>query len=247
MEFNLAEKLAIVKVIDEIIFADGKADTSEIIYLGELMQTLKFDFEFVQEARKVNNVQGLGILQSMGIRKKQILAQILQKMASADGEISVEEVEALVTIFNSVGIKIEDPEDQKQYDFDVSDIYFESSDHIRYEYGQYKSGPYGGARRAIRVEPHIEGKRGYSVTTYNLDNVHPAWGNNIQMAPKQMEIISSELNKTEMRGYDADPRTFGDPSGEFSNYGITIFHPNHEIEKIILHMHDREVDIEYVK
>lgn len=246
MEFNLAEKLAIVKAIDEVVLADGKIAEGEIAYLGQLMQVLDFDFDFVEQARKFNNRQAISILQTMSEQKKQSLAIMMHEMANADGEIDDAEMNVLVAVFLGAGIKLGENNDEPA-EFDVSDIYFESSDHIRYENGQHKSGPHGGAKRAIKVEPNIEGKAGYSVTTYNLDGVHPLWGNNIQMAPKQMEIISKASDKTVLRGYGADPRAMGDPAGEYSNYGISIYHPNNDIEKIILHMHDRNVDIEYLK
>lgn len=37
---------------------------------------------------------------------------------------------------------------------------------------------------------------------------------------------------------------YGNP---YSGYGITVFHNQGKIEKIILHMHDRNLDIEYLK
>lgn len=246
MEFNLAEKLAIVKAIDEVILADGRIDKGEIVYLGQLMEVLGFDFDFVEQARKFNNRQAISVLQEMTEQKKQSLAIMLHEMANADGEIDDEEKKVLVAVFLAAGINL-GGNNQEIAEFDVSDIYFESSDHIRYENGQHKSGPHGGAKRAIKVEPHIEGKAGYSVTTYNLDGVHPVWGNNVQMAPKQMKIVSSEQNKTTLRGYGSDSRAMGEQAGEYSNYGISVFHLNNEIEKIILHMHDRNVDIEYLK
>jgi uncharacterized tellurite resistance protein B-like protein len=246
MEFNLAEKLAIVKAVDEIILADGRIDKGEIAYLGQLMQVLDFDFDFVEQARKFNNRQAISVLQQMSEQKKQSLAIMLHEMANADGEIDDSEMNVLAAVFLAAGINL-GGENEETTEFDVSDIYFESSDHLRYENGEHKSGPHGGAKRAIKVEPNIEGKSGYSVTTYNLDGVHPVWGNNVQMAPKQMKIISSDQHKTTLRGYGADPRAMGDQAGEYSNYGISIFHPNNEIEKIILHMHDRNVDIEYLQ
>lgn len=246
MNFNLAEKLAIVKAIDEVILADGKIAVGEIAYLEQLMNILEFDYEFVEQARKFNNSQAVAVLQAMSTQKKQALTVMLNQMTTADGEIDDEELNVMVAIFLSAGIPITGDFNENNK-FDVSDIYFESSDHLRYENGQHKSGPHGGARRAIKVEPHIEGKAGYSVTIYNLDGLHPVWGSNVQMAPKQMKIESEDSNKTVLRGYGADPRMFGDPAGEYSNYGISIFHPNNEIEKIILHMHDRSVDIEYLK
>lgn len=246
MDFNLAEKLAIVKAIDEVIVADGRIDKGEIAYLRQLMNVLDFDFDFVEHSRRFNSRQATVVLKSMTELKKQSLGIMLQEMAMADGEIDDAELNFLASFFLGIGINLGGG-NEVAAEFDVSDIYFESSDHIRYENGQHKSGPHGGARRAIKVEPHIEGRTGYSVTTYNLDGIHPVWGSNIQMAPKQMKVISREQNKTILRGYGADPRAMGDPAGEFSNYGISIFHQNNEIEKIILHMHDRKVDIEYLK
>lgn len=128
------------------------------------------------------------------------------------------------------------------------DFTFKSSDHIRYQNGIHVAGPHGSANRAIKVEPNIEGKEGYTVTIFNLDGIHPYWGDNIQMSPKQMKIIENSAHKIVLRGYGADPRAMGHPDGLFSNYGISIYYNyDNEIEKIVLHLHDRGVDIEYLK
>ena len=246
MEFNLAEKLAIVKAIDEIILADGEIAEGEIAYLGQLMTILDFDLNFVNEARKFNANQAILILSGMSERKKHSLAIMLDQMARADGHVDEEEIKVIVSVFLAAGIKIGDNSREKP-EIDLSDIYFESSDHIRYQNGQHVSGPHGGARRAVKIETNIEGKDGYTVTVYNLDGNHPFWGNNVQMAPKQMKVISSDSESTELRGWGEDPKAFGHPDGLFSNYGITIHHPDNEIESIVLHMHDRSVDIEYLK
>lgn len=140
----------------------------------------------------------------------------------------------------------EDEETTDEWELNLGDIYFVSSDHLRYENGVHISGPHGGARRAVKVENNIEGKEGFTVTLFNLDGNHPTWGNNIQMAPKQMKVVSSSKEKTVLRGWGEDWKAFGDPAGSFANYGISIFHPNNEIEKIIMNMHDRSVDIEYL-
>ncbi len=129
----------------------------------------------------------------------------------------------------------------------IFNFMFNSSSHLRYEGGIPVSGLRVTANRAVKVEPNIEGKDGYTVTIFNNDGNHPVWGNNVQMAPKQMKVVATSVNKTELRGWGADPRAFGDPAGNYSNYGITIFHSNNVIDKIILHMHDRRVDIVYFK
>lgn len=118
---------------------------------------------------------------------------------------------------------------------------FKSSDHIRYENGTHVSGPHGGAGRAVKVEPNINGGEGYTVTLFNLDGNHPVWQNNVQMAPKQMKIFKNEADKIVLRGYGYDAI-----GASFSDYGLTIKLKNGTVSGCVLHMHDRHVDIEYL-
>jgi hypothetical protein len=122
------------------------------------------------------------------------------------------------------------------------DFLFTSSDHIRYENGSLVSGPHGEANRAIKVEANITGGEGYSVTIFNLDGDHPAWQSNVQMAPKQMKLITVEQSKIVLRGFGQD-----NMGQSFSDYGLTIHHHEGNITKCVLHMHDRHVAIEYLK
>lgn len=247
MEFNLAEKLAIVKSIDRVISADGELDEEEILYLHHLMRVLDFDMSFVHEARKFNIVQANAILNSMTEPKKKMVSQIMQEMAKADGHIHDEEMKVIISIFLEAGIDLVNTKKKDQNKFDLSDIYFESSDYIEYVNGLQKSGPFGHAKRAIKIETTSGGEEAYIVTSYNLDDDTPLWGNNVQMPSKQMKIVESAPTKTVLRGFGEDPQAMGDPDGIYSNYGVSIMHPNNEIEKIVIHYFNREVDIEYMK
>ena len=137
------------------------------------------------------------------------------------------------------------------------DFIFKSSDHLRYENGIHVSGPHhGGANRAVKVEPNkngcsgynVQGGDGYIVTIYNLEGAHPVWGNNVQMSPKPMRIVEQTTRKIVLRGYPVQAMS---PFGwiEFSgqDYGLTIFIKNEEVDKCVLHMYDRNTDLEYLK
>lgn len=113
---------------------------------------------------------------------------------------------------------------------------FNSSDHLRYENGEIVSGPHGGAPRAVKVEPNISGNEGQTVTMFNTDGQYV-----VQMAPKQMKIIQQSPDKIILRGYGQDIM-----GASFADYGLTIYFINGQIAKCILHMHDRNVDIEYL-
>lgn len=135
------------------------------------------------------------------------------------------------------------------------DFVFKSSDHLRYENGRHVSGPHGGAGRAVKVEPNINGCEGYDikngdgyiVTVFNLDGNHPVWQNNVQMTPKPMRIVNQTTDKITLRGYPTRAMSpFGWVDFDGSDYGLTIKLKNGELDNCILHMHDRGVDIEYL-
>ncbi|AMM52662.1 hypothetical protein TH61_00500 [Rufibacter sp. DG15C] len=128
-------------------------------------------------------------------------------------------------------------------------VMFPSTSHIRYENGHEvitpatdSSGRHVGCKRGVKIEPNIQGGDGYTITIYNMDGNHPDWGNNVQMAPKQMKIIKTEDNKTTLRGFGSDAS-----GSSFADYGIVVFHSGNDIEKIRLQMLDRGIEIEYLK
>lgn len=125
----------------------------------------------------------------------------------------------------------------KQEEILELDFVFRSSDHLRYENGRHISGPHGGAPRAIKVEANISGNEGYTVTMFNTEGGEAV----VQMAPKQMKLIGQDNEKIQLKGFGYD--LMGE---SFADYGLTIYHENGTIEKCILHMFDRNVDIVYL-
>ena len=117
------------------------------------------------------------------------------------------------------------------------DFVFHSSDHLRHENGRCVSGPHGGAPRAVKVEANISGNEGYTVTMFNTDGVQAV----AQMSPKQMKLAGADSEKIQLKGYGQDAM-----GASFADYGLTIYHNDGNIEKCILHLFDRNVDIEYL-
>lgn len=122
-------------------------------------------------------------------------------------------------------------------DFEM-DFVFHSSDHLRYENGRHISGPHGGAPRAIKVEANISGNEGYTVTMFNTEGGQSV----VQMAPKQMKLTNSNSERIQLKGFGRDQM-----GASFDDYGLTIFRNGDNIQKCILHMYDRGVDIEYLE
>lgn len=121
-------------------------------------------------------------------------------------------------------------------------VKFDSSDHIRYVNGIDVSGHNYGCNRQVEIQKNVEGREGYTVTIYNLDGIHPLWGNNVQMAPKQMKICSVSSDTISLRGFGYDV-----VGSAFSDYGIDVHFVNKEIERIVLKIFDRNIELEYLK
>ncbi|MBT8312778.1 MAG: TerB family tellurite resistance protein [Flavobacteriaceae bacterium] len=111
MKYNLAEKLAIVKAIDEVIRVDGQVDPGEIELLKQLMMLLKFDRGLIEEARKITTKECMMILKGMPGNKKHALAVMLNEMANADGNFNEKEYQLIFNILMEAGIKVDDSAD----------------------------------------------------------------------------------------------------------------------------------------
>ena len=106
MDFNLAEKLAIVKAIDEVILVDGRVKPGELEFLNQLMTILKFDRGLIEEAREITAKECMLILKGMPTNKKHALAVMLNEMANADGEFNDEEYRLIFNIMMEAGIDV---------------------------------------------------------------------------------------------------------------------------------------------
>ena len=130
-------------------------------------------------------------------------------------------------------------------DFDNSPkegmISFDSSDHVRFENGMDVTGHNVGCHRRITIQKNIQGQEGYTVTIYNLDGIHPLWGDNVQMAPKRMFIEKVSDGIVEMRGRGEDKL-----GASFEDYGMVLMIRDGIIQRAQLNIYDRNISIVYL-
>ncbi len=103
-DFNVVEKLAIVRAVDSVILADGTIHKAEISALNRLMHRIDFDSNFILQARNFSREQVLRILREMPRPKKLSLIEILEEVAISDGFVHEKETALMDTIFASMGI-----------------------------------------------------------------------------------------------------------------------------------------------
>lgn len=107
MEFNLMEKLAIFKSVDEIIQLDEEIRPGEVRFMDDLCESLGFEKALLKEARRVDAAEALAVLKAMPDPQKQALARILNKAANADGVVDEQEIRFIFRIFSAAGIELE--------------------------------------------------------------------------------------------------------------------------------------------
>ncbi|MBV6418853.1 MAG: hypothetical protein DAHOPDDO_00063 [Ignavibacteriaceae bacterium] len=128
-----------------------------------------------------------------------------------------------------------------EYDsIDLSHLEFHSTDHIRYEKGENVSGHNRGCDRVIDIWKDENSVDIFWVTIYNLYEDQSTWDSTMIMQTKRMKIFEQSKGTIKLKGFGSD-----DFGSSFEDYGITIRYEYKKVIKIILHLFDRAVDIEY--
>lgn len=104
MEFSLAEKLAIIKMIDSVIIVDDIVHPREIDLLHQLVHYMGFEDNFLFHAKDLDFREALNMLTKMNKAKKMALGEILNEVSEADGFVHQKEILLITNIMSSIGI-----------------------------------------------------------------------------------------------------------------------------------------------
>jgi uncharacterized membrane protein YebE (DUF533 family) len=104
MEFNMMEKLAVIKAVDELIRMDDAIEAGELDYMNQLAVALDFDSGQIVQAREVEAAEALAVIKVMPEDKKQFLLRTMTGAASSDGEVAEEEIHFIYRVFSAAGI-----------------------------------------------------------------------------------------------------------------------------------------------
>ena len=140
-------------------------------------------------------------------------------------------------------------EQKKQEEILLSYFDYNSTCHQRYENGK----PVRDLQicpRNIKIRKNKKGCSGYKLangdgyilTATNGETEKP------QFAPKPMRVVKFSDTEILLKGYTVSAQTpFGWQEIDLSDYGFSIIRDKGCVKKCVLHMYDRNVDLEYMK
>jgi len=102
--FSQQEKMAILQVLDLILYADNMADKKELKWMDLVITQFGLTWEYLHIAIKQDAKNNMLILRAMNQQKKLIFKEIVLNMAKIDGSIAIQEKVIYEAIFEIVGI-----------------------------------------------------------------------------------------------------------------------------------------------
>ncbi|MDO6470762.1 hypothetical protein [Maribacter sp. 1_MG-2023] len=104
MEFEEFVKAAFVKMIYEVIEADGEIHPAEVEILNKLKVKIGFDDTFLERAKLLEYDNALVTLYNSPHEQKKALAEILDEVAISDGDIHKKEMDLIIETFINIGL-----------------------------------------------------------------------------------------------------------------------------------------------
>lgn len=104
MKFEEFVKAAFVKLIHEVIHADGKVHPAEIELLDKLKKRLGFDDAFIERTKLLDHDNAIVTLYNIPHEQKKALANILDEVAMSDGALHSREMDLIIETMVNIGI-----------------------------------------------------------------------------------------------------------------------------------------------
>lgn len=104
MNFEESVKIAFVKLIYDVIKADGKVHPGELDALNNLKKSIGLDDALLKQANELDYDDAIVTLYNIPYEQKLALAKILEEVAMSDGIVHKKEMALIIETFINIGI-----------------------------------------------------------------------------------------------------------------------------------------------
>ena len=104
-QFTYNAKIAVIKVLNEILNADNVVHENEVKYLNEVIRDFGLEVTYEEDVKGVMTLQALAIIRELNIEQKESVAKMMGKMIVIDNDINYNEVKLYNAFCESCNIE----------------------------------------------------------------------------------------------------------------------------------------------
>jgi uncharacterized tellurite resistance protein B-like protein len=98
-------KIAVVKVLNEILNADSIVHENEVQYMNEVVRDFGLEGKYENDIKSMMTLQALVIIRELDIEQKEMVAKMMGKMIVIDNDINYNEVKLFNAFCESCNIE----------------------------------------------------------------------------------------------------------------------------------------------
>lgn len=103
LEYNA--KIAVMRILNDIVNADNVVKDVEINYMNEVASTLELADNYMNEVNNLVTLQALSVVRALSVDVKEKIAQLMGKMIVIDEDINYNEVKLYNAVCESCNIE----------------------------------------------------------------------------------------------------------------------------------------------
>lgn len=104
-QFTYNTKIAVIKVLNEILNADNVVHENEVKYLNEVIQDFSLEITYVEDVKALMTLQALATIRELNVEQKKMVAKMMGKMIVIDNDINYNEVKLYNAFCESCNIE----------------------------------------------------------------------------------------------------------------------------------------------
>lgn len=98
-------KIAVVKVLNEILNADSIVHENEVQYMNEVIRDFRLDGNYEDDVKSLMPLQALATIRELDVELKEMVAKMMGKMIVIDNDINYNEVKLYNAFCESCNIE----------------------------------------------------------------------------------------------------------------------------------------------
>ena len=98
-------KIAVIKVLNEILNADNVVHENEVQYMKEVVQDFGLDAQYEDDVKALMTLQALATIRELDVELKEMVAKMMGKMIVIDNDINYNEVKLYNAFCESCNIE----------------------------------------------------------------------------------------------------------------------------------------------